>query len=246
MVTLKQFALKISSFNDLRSGDQIRYFVYYLLIEKKNRMVRAQQVLDCFHELHLNPYSNISQYLFTHSKKGRYQYFIRRNDGYLLLAKTKNLIDEELNKPPVINPTDSLFPLSIFENTRGYLKEFAKEACCTYDWGLYNSCLFLIRKITETLIIEIYESKNLQSSIKTSDGDYFHLSGLIKSVTSEKSWKLSKIVQGNLPQIKLLADSSVHSKRFSTKKSDIDNIKDNVRITFEELITMVDYPNWRN
>jgi hypothetical protein len=102
----------------------------------------------------------------------------------------------------------------------------------------------MLRKITETLIIELYESKGIQSKIKNGNGDYFHLSELIKSLTNEPSWKLTKIVKENLPKIKLLADSSVHSKRFSAKKPDIDEIKINVRIAFEELINHIDYAKW--
>lgn len=72
--------------------------------------------------------------------------------------------------------------------------------------------------------------------------DYFQLSDLIKAAVSEGSWKLSKIVKENLPKIKLLADSSVHSKRFRARKTDIDPMKTDLRIVFEELITLVDYP----
>jgi hypothetical protein len=246
MKDLKSFVSKVPNFSTLDSGNQIKYFVYYLQVEKQYDIVRAKDISECYASLHLNPYSNIPAFLNYHSRKGKTQQFLKKKIGFVLYSLLKETIDKEIDKPLEIESSDSLFPQSIFNNTKGYLIEFAKEASKCYDLGLYNSCLFLLRKITETLIIELYESKNLQVRIKNGNDDYFQLSELIKSATNEPAWKLTKIVKENLPKIKLLADSSVHSKRFSAKKPDIDGFKTNVRITFEELISHIDYEGWRN
>ncbi len=246
MNELKNFVSKVSDFFSLDSGSQVQYFVYYLQVEMKYEAVKAKDIGACYENLHINPYSNISSYLNYYSRKGKKQQFLKKIDGFILYSTVREKIDIEVDKPLDIKPSNSLFPQSIFYNTRGYLVEFAKEACTCYDFGLYNSCLFMLRKITETLIIELYESKNIQVKIKNSNSDYFQLSELIKSVTNETSWKLTKIVKENLPKIKLLADSSVHSKRFSAKKPDIDEMKTNIRITFEELISHIDYIKWNS
>lgn len=246
MSEVKTFISKVQGFSNLDSGSQIKYFLYYLQIEKEFPSVKAKDIQQCFGTLHINPYSNISLYLNRFSKKGKGQQFIKQKDGFVLLSLIKESIDNELEKTVELKPSNALFPLSIFDDTRGYLIEFAKEASCCYDFGLYNSCLFLLRKITETLIIELYESKGIHSKIRNANNDYFQLSELIKSATSEPSWKLTKIVKENLPKIKLLADSSVHSKRFSAKKSDIDDLKTNTRITFQEIITLIDYAKWNS
>ena len=207
-------------------------------------LVKAKEISVCFESLHLNAYSNIPAYLNYYSRKGKKQQFLKKKTGFILFSAVREKIDGEVDKPIELKPSNSLYPISIFDNTRGYLVEFAKEASSCYDLGLFNSCLFMLRKITETLIIELYESKNIQSKIKNTNHDYFQLSDLIKAVTNETSWKLSKIVKENLPKIKLLADSSVHSKRFSAKKPDIDNMKTDVRIALEELISHIDYVKW--
>lgn len=244
MNDLKAFVSKIPDFFSLDSGNQVKYFVYFIQIEKQVEAVKAKDISICYETLHINAYSNISAYLNNFSRKSIKQQFIKKKNGFVLYSAIKEKIDSEVDKPLDIKPSNSLFPQSIFHNTRGYLIAFAKEASSCYDLGLYNSCLFMLRKITEILIIELYESKGIHSNVKNSNGDYFQLSDLIKSVTNEPLWKLSKIVKENLPKIKLLADSSVHSKRFSAKKSDIDEIKTNVRITFEELISHIDYTKW--
>lgn len=246
MKELKTYTFNIPGFISLDSGKQIKYFVYYLHVEKKIEEIKAKEIKECFENLHLNSYSNISSYLNYYSRKGKNQQFIKRKGGFVLHSKIRDEINSELDKPKILVASDSIFPQTIFENTRGYLTEFAKETSCCYDSGLYNSCLFMLRKITETLIIELYESKGIQSKITNNNGDYFQLSELIKSVTTEHSWKLTKLVKQNLPKIKLLADSSVHSKRFSAKKTDITNFKTDIRITFEELVSHIDYKEWNS
>jgi hypothetical protein len=244
MSELKTFVSKVPEFFSLDSGNQVKYFVYFFQVEKQVDAVKAKDISGCFESLHLNPYSNIPAYLNYYSRKGKTQQFLKKKNGFILYSAVRGKIDIEVDRPIELKPSNSLFPLTIFENTRGYLVEFSKEASCCYDYGLFTSCLFMLRKITETLIIELYESKGIQSKIKNAKGDYLQLSDLISSVTNEPTWKLTKIVKENLPKIKLLADSSVHSKRFSAKQPDIDGLKTNIRIVFEELISHIDYAKW--
>lgn len=246
MSSLEHFVGQVPNFQTLDTGSQIKYFGYFKLFIEGANSFKAKDISAYYEQLHLNPYSNISQYLSNNSKKTKTQQFLKVSEGYKLLAQVIKVIQEEIGQPKEHQPSNSLFPLEIFDNTRHYLSQFSKEAAATYDLALYNSCLFMIRKITETLIIELYERKGLQSKIKNSNGDYLQLSDLIKNVSNEPSWKLTKIVKEQLPKIKLLADSSVHSKRFSAKKPDIENMKVQIRITFEELINHIDYPNWTN
>jgi len=244
MNDLKAFVSKVPDFFNFDSGKQVHYFVYYLQVEKQLETIKAKDISICFESLHLNAYSNIPAYLNYHSRKGQTQQFLKKKNGFVLYSAVREKIDKEVDKPAEHKLTNSLFPLSIFDNTKGYLVAYSKEASICYDYGLFTSCLFMLRKIAETLIIELYESKNIQSKIKNAKGDYFQLSDLITAVTNEPTWKVTKIVKENLPKIKLLADSSVHSKRFSAKQSDIDGIKTNVRIAFEELISHIDYAKW--
>lgn len=244
MSELKTFISKVPDFFSLDSGSQVQYFVYFLQVEKKAEAIKAKDIRICYESLHLNAYSNIGAYLNHYSRKGKTQQFLKTKNGFVLYSAVREKIEIEVDKPVELKPSNSLFPLSIFESTRKYLTDFSKEASCCYDFGLFTSCLFMLRKITETLIIELYESKGIQSKIKNGNGDYFQLRDLINAVTNEPTWKLTKIVRGDLPKIKLLADSSVHSKRFTATKHDIDEIKINVRIVFEELINHIDYPKW--
>lgn len=244
-MSLSIFIKKIPDFEELTSGNKIEFFVYYLLNELKKDGVKPKDVQTCFDDLHLLPYSNISGYLNSNSKRGKSQKFLKRKDYFFLESATKTRIDSIVVVEPILEPTDNLFPLSIFDNTRGYLVAFATEASCAYDYGLYNSCFFMLRKLMETLIIELFERHGIDANIKNGNGGYFFLSDLISRLVGETTWHLTKITREDLPKIKKLADSSVHSKRFAAKKTDIDNMKTEIRIIYQELVSLIDYPNWK-
>lgn len=241
---IKGFIKKIPEFNNLTASAQIDFFAYYLIKVKDTNGFKPKDIQYCFDELHLSAYSNIPGYLSKNSQRGKGQKFLKRKDLYYLESITLSKIEQVINLEIEPEPSNNLFPLSIFDNTRGYLVAFAKEASCSYDYRLYNSCFFMLRKIFETLIIEMFERHGLESTIKNSNGGYLFLSDLITKLVSENSWHLTKIVREDIPKIKKLADSSVHSKRFSAKKSDIDNIKTEIRIILQELINHIDYPRW--
>jgi hypothetical protein len=243
---LKAFVKHVPDFNKSASSYLIEYFAYYLLYEKRIEGFKAKDIQACFDELHLSAYSNIPSYLSRSSKRGKSQKYLKRKDLYFLESSTKELIEQKLKKEFEPEPSDNLFPLSIFNDTRGYLISFANEASCSYDYSLYNSCFFMLRKILETLIIELFERHGIEDKIKNGSGGYLFLSDLITKLVGENKWHLTKIVREDIPKIKKLADSSVHSKRFSAKKTDIDNMKTEIRIILQELVNHIDYPNWKS
>lgn len=129
-----------------------------------------------------------------------------------------------------------LFPFELVENTRGYLENIAKQAILSYQNGLFDGCLILIRKLIEGLIIECFEEHGIANNITGTDGNYFYLSDLIRITTNEPNFKISRNSKTAFPEIKKIADLAAHSRRFNAKRSDVDKIKGDVRIVIEELV----------
>lgn len=158
----------------------------------------------------------------------------------------KYLEDLNLNKEKqeVIENYDNaeiLLPEEIFNNTKGYLIKNAKQVNICYKHKAYDACSVLLRKITEILIIELFEKEEIESKIKDADGNYFTLKGLIKSVINEVKFKntFSRNVSEILPKIKRLGDLSAHNRKYNSKKLDIDRISDDFRLLFEEFVNSI-------
>jgi hypothetical protein len=137
-----------------------------------------------------------------------------------------------------------LFEETIFSGTRGYIEKIAIQASRCYKNELYDGCFVLIRRLIETLIIEAFERYGLQAKIKGKDGHYFFLSQLVGCLRDEGGWNLSRNAMECLPKLKKLGDASAHNRRFLAKKSDIDKL--DLRMLIEELINLIDYPNWHS
>lgn len=244
-MTLEKFVSNIKDFNNISASTKIDFFVYFLTVIENKEGANNKDVESCFDVLKISKYSNIPAYLKTNSKKAKSKSakFIVQKGSYHLERTRKGEIDTILNVPPDLNPTDAYFPLELFTNTRGYLESIAKQTAACYDYGLFDACAVMTRKLLEVLIIEAFESYNISSKIKDNNDNFFFLSDLIDSFKSESSWNIGRNAKDSIPKLKKMGDLSAHNRRYFSRKADIDKLKDDLRIVFEELLHIIDYPS---
>jgi hypothetical protein len=145
------------------------------------------------------------------------------------------------NPPPeegAPSPEEAVVYFSLVRNTRGYLERLVHQINGSYEHGWYDASAVMIRRLVETLIIEVYEKFELADTIKTKQGDFFYLRDLISSLTSEKTWNLSKNAKAALPRLKDVGDMSAHSRRFIAQRQDIDRLMADLRIVVQELVSL--------
>lgn len=246
MKQLETFIEKIENFDTLTSSSQIDFFAYFLLIEQKLDGFVAKEISECFDALHLPPYSNIPSYLSSKSK-GKNKKYIRKNGNRYYIERTfKQKIDEQFGIPTLpSNVHSDFFPIELLDNTRGYLKTIANQALASYNKGIYDGCSVLTRKLIEILIIECFEKHGNDNLIKNSDGNFYFLSDLITELLKNPAWNIGRNAKKSLPKIKNIGDKSAHNRRYIARKNDLDGIKEDVRTVIEELIHLIDYPNWK-
>ena len=239
-MSIKSYIAQIDNFANIPASEAIPYFGYYLTKFEGKDSFQARDIEACFNLLKIPPYSNISAYLSKSIKK---KTFVKNKQGgyNLSLAETKR-IAEIINAPREVTPSKDFFPLELFDGTRDYLKKTARQAIICYNYGAYDACLVMIRRLIETLIIELFEKRDIADRIKNSQGNYMFCGDLIDEMLKEKKlWTIGRNTVQALPAIKTKGDLSAHNIRFNAKKSDIDQLKDGLRITIEELIHLIDY-----
>lgn len=238
-MTLEEYIDRINGFVDKKPSEQILFFAYYLTAYQGKPSFGAKDVAGCFEQLHLPAYSNISAYL---SKEKDAKRLLKQKKGYVLSKKTYDNIADSIGEIKVKEPSSSLFPLELFDNTRDYLKKTAKQAILCYDYQLYDGCLVMLRRLIETLIIELFEYNKIKERITDSNNNYYFCGDLIDQLLAEKQlWTIGRNSVQELPKIKKMGDLSAHNRRFNAKKSDIDSIKLGLRIVLEELVHLVNY-----
>ena len=160
--------------------------------------------------------------------------------GLLLL---KNVAHEtrELRKPPetgAASPTQKVLPLSVVRVTRGYLEKITHQLNGSYDRGWYDACAVMMRKLIETLIIDVFEEQGMASKIQRPTGDFVQLDALVGRVAGQASWNLSRTTKQALSDVKKLGDNSAHGRRFAAHRGDIDGLRVGIRAAVQELIDL--------
>lgn len=121
--------------------------------------------------------------------------------------------------------------------TRGYLEQLAHQINGAYDWGLFDACAVLCRRLMETLIIEVYVNLKRHHEIQQ-NGVFVPLERLIAHLKGDTSVALGRTTAKTMDEIKHLGDTAAHDRTYITKQIDIDDIKGRYRKIVGELLVL--------
>lgn len=150
------FAGTVKDFFDLKSTQQVDYFVYFLTVEKNHITTQATAIRQCFLHLDILPYSNIYQYLNQNLKTKASQppKFIRIKDGYQLHRNLRTSIETSVDKKPLkakVNK-DLRQLLTYIKNPNE--NEFLKEAIDCYEISAYRAAIVMVWNLTVDHLFE--------------------------------------------------------------------------------------------
>lgn len=157
----------------------------------------------------------------------------------LISSIHKDLI--EIGLPPEIGKEPQsyqLLPKLITQGTRGYIEKTAQQINGCYENGWYDACAVMMRKLLETVIIEVFIKMKIESEIKNKDGDFFYLRDMINITLTHSEFNLSRGVKTGLPKLKEIGDKAAHSRYTVTHRQYIDENKIYFREAIEELVNL--------
>jgi len=132
---------------------------------------------------------------------------------------------------------EGLFPLSLLAQAkRGYLVSIGRQMNGAYGMNWYDAAVVMMRRLVEISIIEAFEAKALEDTIKDTTGNYVQLSDLISRALAEPSFRLSRNTKKALPGLRDIGHMSAHGRYFTAQKSDIDAVQPGCRIVIEEFL----------
>jgi hypothetical protein len=144
--SIENFVLKIKNFNVMKNSQRIEYFVYYLSKYSGLESIKAKNIENCFNELSIPPFSNISRYLNDNAKKkkGFEQKFIKKSDNSFKLTRNYedeiklNIVEDNLVKDLSILLRDLLSKVTNNEENN-----FLEEAIKSFEIGAYRSAIIM-------------------------------------------------------------------------------------------------------
>jgi hypothetical protein len=170
-------------------------------------------------------------------------YPARPTDELLQLAveiefKAKSDLAAELEAADTAMTSSSsppFIPNDLIEERHHILKKVLWEINRCYDTACYNSCAAMIRRLTESLIIEAFERHSIAHKIKKG-GNYLDFSALIGIAVSEPKLGLTRNTKRILPDLKFFGDLGAHNRKALVRKDDLDKLHQATRSAIEELV----------
>lgn len=158
---------------------------------------------------------------------------------FRISSKAITKLTEQFSSLARIRPcpsSDSVIESDLFTNAKDYIKKVIFQLNASYDFGLYDCCAVMVRRVLETLIIEAYEAHGIAGQITDVDGHFFMFAGLLRHLESKKPFHLSRNAAQGLKDFKTLGDLSAHNRRFNARQKDVDGIRPELRVACEELL----------
>lgn len=132
----------------------------------------------------------------------------------------------------------SVFPQELFDNVnRSYIISMLKQINTSYNIKNYDCVAVMVRRLTESLIIDIFILKGKSNEIRNGNG-FIMLEKLITKFVSDNIVILSRNLPKNMLKIKDLGDRAAHDRNYITSKLDIDDNKTIFRVTINELLKL--------
>jgi hypothetical protein len=141
---------------------------------------------------------------------------------------------------PATPANDGVLASSVVMKAPPYLQRIVLQVNGCYERRWYDACSVMVRKLVESLIIEVYEKHGKGDEVKK-DGDYFMLSGLVHHILNvQKYWSLQRETKRELPELKKLGDRAAHNRRYQATKQDVEQIRSGLRVAVDDLLHLAD------
>lgn len=143
---VERFTLTVKDFFELKSTEQLEFFVYFLTIEKQFLVTRATTIRQCFLFADVTPYSNISQYLNQNikAKPKKQPKFLRIKDSFQLHRKFKTFLETLIDKKPLKTKVNNDLRGLLKHITNPAENEFLKEAIDCFEISAYRASIVMV------------------------------------------------------------------------------------------------------
>lgn len=235
MLSRSEFARLLADLN-LSHVDRAIAFLYYY---RESQEFEERSASDLASDLHDEgfPRPNItylkrdlsrSKFTTQGSRRGLYKLDVRR------LGDLESDYGKLLNQKKV-SVTGAVIPQDWVAGTRPYLEQIVYQINATYEYGMYDACAVLCRRLMESLIIEIYIHEKRHADIQTS-GVFLMLERLIAYIVADANINLARNTPKTMREVKQLGDTAAHDRTYITPQVDIDDVKARYRRLIQELL----------
>lgn len=130
---------------------------------------------------------------------------------------------------------DSVIPNDWVKGTRVYLERLVHQINGSYEYGFYDACAAMSRRLMESLIIEVYIYDGRHHEIQNG-GVFLGLEKLIAHVRADNKLTLGRNTPKTMTEVKQLGDTAAHDRVYITSKQDINDLRPRYRRMLQDLL----------
>lgn len=164
----------------------------------------------------------------------------KKSYSEMLIRKAKPVFEGKAIEKKVFSAPIELLPVTLFTNTRDYLNKVVIQINGCYINGYYDACAAMMRRLIETLIIEIYENSGRLEDIKDK-GEIISLERLLDKLLSDSKIHVSRNVKKTLEKIKTIGDTGSHNRKVNLLIHNISDLKTEFNIAVQELLQNINF-----
>lgn len=125
----------------------------------------------------------------------------------------------------------------ILEKMPPYIVRLVPQINGTYDNEWFEGTAMVLRRLMETLIIELYTRRGWHKEVQDhGTNEFLQFKSLIDKLNGDARLGMQKRTIDGLKSVKEVGDTAAHDFRIRIRKSDLDKIQSAVRLTCERLI----------
>ena len=140
-------------------------------------------------------------------------------------------------QPTAKQSSDSYLQPEILEKMPAYIIRLVPQINGSYEHEWYEGTAMVLRRLMETLIIELYSRRGWSRDVQDPDtNEFVPLKALIDKLNGDARLHMQRRTIDGLKKVKEVGDTAAHDFRIMIRKSDLDKIQSAVRLTCERLI----------
>lgn len=235
MADRSRFARGLTSLQLSHTDRAVAFLWYYRQTQEFEERTASELANDLHDEDFPKP--NVSR-LKNDLRRSRFAINGRRSGAFQIDVRRLSDLDQkygQLLKIKKIEVQDSVIPSDWVAGTRVYLERLVHQINGSYEYGFYDACATVCRRLMESLIVETYIHGGRHHEIQ-SDGVFFGLEKLIAHVRADKKLTLGRNTPKTMTDVKQLGDTAAHDRVYITSKQDIDDLLARYRRMLQDLL----------
>ncbi len=237
MKTRAEFARAIASLNLSHVDRAVALLWYYRQTQEYEERAASELAGDLHDEGFPRP--NVTRLAEELRKSGSAVRGKRRGTFQIDVRRVKTLDDTYL---PILGARQVRVAGAILDpqsvaGTRPYIEKLVHQINGGYEYGFFDACAVLCRRLMESLVIEVYLSRGRQAEIQQ-NGVFISLDRLLARIKGDGTIVLGRGTPKTMDEVKQIGDTAAHDRTYVTQPGDIDDLKSKYRKLISELLVL--------